>query len=185
MAEAQADMAPAPVVDGGSVLLRVAALLARRRHPIECAAWLISALALATLLRGAFGAITSGVPLIFYFPAISIVALFTGWECGAVAVIASALLAWYLFFPPALAWHVPTPQQWLILASWIIVAGTQVAIAEILRLALQRSFHSETRYRKLLDAAAGIMWTANERGEIDVPQASWSTLTGRHSPTPR
>jgi PAS domain S-box-containing protein len=171
-----------PPAAADTPLFRLAGLLARRRGPVECAAWLVTALAAATLLRIAVGVITTGAPLVFYFPAVSVVALFTGWECGAVAIVGSALLAWYLFLPPVLTMHVPTGPQTVILAFWILVGGTQVAIAHFLRLALQRSLHSETRYRKLLDAAAGTVWTANDRGEIEAPQANWAALTGMSWP---
>ena len=72
-----------------SRLLHLASVLVRRRTPLSCAAWLLSALAAATLLRMAAGLVTQGGPLVFYLPAVGLVALFTGWECGLIAVVLS------------------------------------------------------------------------------------------------
>jgi two-component sensor histidine kinase len=134
-----------------TLLLRIEAMLARQRTKWECLAWLISALGAATLLRMAAGLITAGVPLAFYFPAVSVVAIFTGWRCGMVAVAASAAIAWFLFVPPVYTLHPPTLPQGLILLVWFVIASAQVFIAAFLRSALQRALSSETRYRTLLD----------------------------------
>ena len=158
--------------------LRLAALLVKRRHPLSCAGWLAAALATATLFRGVIGVLTTGVPLVFYFPAVIIVALFTGWECGIVACVLAALLAWIFFFPPALTFHVLTAHEATTLLLWLLVATTQVVIAQFLRMALRRALNAETRYRRLMDVAAGIVWASDERGYIRDPQRGWSELTG-------
>lgn len=161
-----------------SRMMRLAALLARHRNVLTCAAWIASTLAIATLVRLAAGVLTSGVPLVFYLPAVVIVALFTGWECGVVAIVLATLLAWFLFVPPAFSWHPPTYEQGLTLLIWAIVAGSQVAIAHFLRVTLQRVLHSETRYRKLLSVASGLLCVANTRLEFETLQPGWTELTG-------
>lgn len=161
-----------------SRLMRLAALLARHRNAFTCAAWIVTALAAATLVRLAAGVITAGVPLVFYLPAVVIVALFTGWECGVIAIVLATLVAWFLFVPPIHSLHAPTYEQGLTLLIWAAVAGSQVAIAHFLRMTLQRVLHSETRYRKLLSVASGLLCVANGRLEFDVPQPGWTELTG-------
>src|SRR5947208_13884482 len=99
--------ASAPAPRHESRLLHLASVLVRRRGPLSCVAWLLSALAAATLLRVAAGLVTQGSPLVFYLPAVGMVALFTGWECGLIAVGLSAVLAWFLFVPPTLTFHAP------------------------------------------------------------------------------
>lgn len=167
-----------PAREYDSRLLEFASLLVRHRGPFACASWLITALAAATLLRVGVGLITNGVPLVFYLPAVSVVALFTGWQCGIIAVVCSTLLAWYLFVPPVLVLNLPNAQQALTLALWALVASSQVLIGYILRLALQRALHSETRYRKLLAVASGNLLAANERGEVETAQPGWAEITG-------
>jgi PAS domain S-box-containing protein len=161
-----------------SRLLRLAALLVKRRNPLACVGWLAGMLAAATLFRGAIGVLTTGVPLVFYIPAVSIVALFTGWECGIIASVLATLLAWVLFVPPVLTIHAPTVQQALTLLLWLLVAVTQVIIAQFVRMALRRALNTETRYRRLLDVAAGIVWASDEKGNIRCPQPGLSELTG-------
>lgn len=178
MAQGRGSGNPAADVARESRLMRLAALLAQHRTALTCAAWMLSALAAATLVRLAVGVITTGVPLVFYLPAVVIVALFTGWECGVVATVLATVLAWFLFVPPAFTWHSPTHDQVLTLLIWGAVAASQVAIAHFLRVTLQRVLHSETRYRRLLSVASGLLCVANARAEFDSPQHGWSDLTG-------
>jgi two-component sensor histidine kinase len=161
-----------------SRLLRLASALVRRRSPLSCAAWLLSAIGAATLLCAAVGPVTEGLSLACYLPAVGLVALFTGWECGLVAVVLSVLLVGFLFAPPELTLHRPGLIWTLTFFFWVIIAGAQVAIAHFLREALQRALHSETRYRKLLDVVSGSILTVNEAGEIEAPQSGWSEITG-------
>jgi PAS domain S-box-containing protein len=126
----------------------------------------------------AAGFLTSGVPLVFYLPAVVIVTLFCGWRAGLVALVAGTLLAWFLFVPPVFTWHLPDKPQGMILLLWAVVAGSQILVAQVLRVALQRVLHSDARYRKLLQAISGTVWTMDDRGEIHTPQPGWTNLTG-------
>lgn len=161
-----------------SRLLDLASLLVRRRGRLSGAAWIVTALGAATLLRLTIGFFSLGVPFVFYIPAISIVALFAGWECGVIAAVLSLVLAWVLFVPPALTLHLPNPQQAFTLLLWLTIAATQVVIAQFLRLALMRALYGETRYRRLLEVASGITWSRDRQGNIHEPQPSWTELTG-------
>lgn len=169
---------PAPATARDAWLTRVAGLLVRRRGIWECGAWLVTSLSVATLARIGAGALTIGVPRIFYLPAILIVTLFTGWECGVIAVVGGTALAWLLFFPAQFAFRLPNADQLSSFVFWILIAGSQVAIAQIVRLALQRALQSETRYRRLLTVASGTICVCNEQGGVDAPQAGWAELTG-------
>jgi len=166
-------------------LTRLASVLVRRRGIWSCGAWLVTSLGVATLARIAAGTLTIGVPRMFYLPAIVIVTLFTGWECGVIAVITSTILAWLLFFPPQLAFRLPNADQLSSFVFWILIAGSQVAIAQVVRLALRRALQSETRYRRLLTVASGTICIRNEQGEVDAPQAGWTELTGAAWPNYR
>lgn len=157
-----------------SRLLDLASLLVRRRGRLSGAAWIVTALGAATLLRLTIGFFSLGVPFVFYIPAISIVALFAGWECGVIAAVLSLVLAWVLFVPPALTLHLPNPQQAFTLLLWLTIAATQVVIAQFLRLALMRALYGETRYRRLLEVASGITWSRDRQGNIHEPQPSWT-----------
>lgn len=174
-----------------STLLDLASLLVRHRPAISCAGWLICALAVATLLRIGIRLFTGGAPLVFYLPgaplvfylpAVVIVTLFAGWETGVAALVAGTLLAWFLFVPPVLTWHFPNHAETITLVLWACIVGTQIAIAQALRLALQRVVQSETRYRRLLQAASGTVWVMDERGEVHTPQPGWGELTGMSWP---
>ena len=60
-----------------SILLSLASVLVLRL--LAFLAFLLFALAAATLLRIGVGLFTTGVPLVFYLPAVMIVTLFAGW----------------------------------------------------------------------------------------------------------
>lgn len=144
-------------------------------------AWLIGAIAVATVatwLRVVFGWSLGGPPLVFYLPAVIVVTLIAGWTYGMAAVAISALLTWLLFVPPPFSFQLPTSTQAAGYVFWGIAAAVLVAIANILRVALRRAFHSEMRYRKLLDVASGIVWVMDEDNRALVPQRDWSQITG-------
>ena len=162
----------------GSWLLDLASVLVQRRTWLSGAAWIVTAVGAATLFRLTAGFFALGTPFVFYIPAVSIVALFTGWECGALAAVLSLVLSWLLFVPPALTLHTPNGQQAFTLLLWLSIAATQVVIAQFLRLALMRALYGETRYRRLLEVASGITWARDQSGEIHEPQPAWTELTG-------
>jgi PAS domain S-box-containing protein len=162
----------------GSRLLDLASVLIQRRSWLSGTVWVVAALAVATLFRLTAGFFALGSPFVFYIPAVSIVALFAGWECGVLTAVLSLLLSWLLFVPPALTLHFPNGQQALTLLLWLFIAATQVVIAQFLRLALMRALYGETRYRRLLEVASGITWTRDEKNEIHEPQPAWTELTG-------
>jgi PAS domain S-box-containing protein len=144
-------------------------------------AWLIGAIAVATLaswLRVVLGFSPLGPPLVFYLPAIFIVTLIAGWGYGAVAAVISLFMSWVLFTPPPLSFQMPNWAQTTGYISWALVAVIEVGIAQTLRIALRRAFHSETRYRKLLNVASGLVWITDEDGRALSAQPEWSQLTG-------
>ena len=71
-------------------------LIKPRSHAM-CMVWLVGALATATLitaLRLQLGLSTSGVPLVFYLPAIIVVSLIAGLEYGFAALVLTAAGTW-------------------------------------------------------------------------------------------
>ncbi len=158
----------------------IEALVRERGVPAQIAVILV-AVAVATLVRLAFGALTlapAGVPFAFYFPALMIVTVMAGWQAGIASILLSILVAWFLFMPPIMTWQMPDKPQGLSIAIFAIAAAFQTVLAEGFRRALRRVNASETRYRRLVDATAGIVWHTDGDGRVLAPQPGWTERTG-------
>ncbi|HTK80284.1 MAG TPA: HWE histidine kinase domain-containing protein [Rhizomicrobium sp.] len=153
-------------------------LLRRRTHP-EKIAWLLGALAAATLARFAVGAVVTGIPLLFYLPAVLIVTLVAGWRYGIVSLAIATPLGMALFGQPTL-FTGPSPVQtaMVTLTVWVIICGVIVAMVHFVRVALNGARYNETRFRKLLDAVSTIVWTTDREGRVLSPQPLWTEITG-------
>jgi PAS domain S-box-containing protein len=150
--------------------------------------WLAGALAASTLLtyfRLKIGLGSAGVPVVFYFPAIIVVALVAGWACGLAAVALSIAIVWFVFVPPALSFHAPSRDQIITLALWALVSALLVALAYFLRLALQELLRSEMRYRELVAVTSDIVWVTDGEGNVHAPHPAWTRVTGMPWPTYR
>jgi PAS domain S-box-containing protein len=171
--------------DPAAELVPFISFIARPRPALVRAVWLAVALATSTLLtylRFQMDLTSSGVPLVFYLPAIIFVALVTGWEFGLAALLLSVVVIWFAFLPPALAFAPLTRPQTITLTLWSIICVPLVAIAYLLRTSLQHLVRSEGRYRKLVGVLSDIVWVTDADGNIREPRPAWSRVTGTQWP---
>jgi two-component sensor histidine kinase len=138
----------------------------------------------ATAIRTALLPYVSALPFVFYFPAIVIVGVFAGGKWGFASLIASVLLAWYLFIPPEFSFDISTRDA-LGLVVFALSGSFVLAFPLLLRQSLVRLRASELRYRQLAGAASGLTWVTNAQGQIQEPQEAWTLLTGMAWPTYR
>ncbi len=160
----------------------VARLAGKKRSAAWSLSLLASAVGIATLLRIAAGLFVSGVPFIFFFPAIIAVAALTDAIYGVAAVILSAVLSWALFLNEpdsamALTRGTATNLVLFVLAGLLIVW-----VAQLMREALRRAVHSEARASKLLGVASGIVWVTDGEGRALEANPAWAEVTGMQWP---
>jgi PAS domain S-box-containing protein len=163
----------------------VAFLIKPRTH-VMCALWLVGALATATLitaLRLRLGLGTSGVPLVFFLPAIIVVALIAGLEYGFAALILGIAIVWFAFIPPPFTFQIPERGQLITFALWSIVSVPLVVIAYALRASLQLLLRSESRYRQLVLVTSDVVWITDGDGNVNQEHPSWTRVTGMAWPS--
>jgi PAS domain S-box-containing protein len=159
--------------------------LVKQRSHASRAAWLVGALAVATLitlLRLQLGFGSSGVPLVFFLPAIIIVTLVAGLEYGFAALIAAIAIVWFAFLPPPFSFHIPPRGQAVTFILWSVVSVPLVALAYFLRASLQLLIRSESRYRQIASVTSDIVWLTDHDGGIHQPHPSWTQVTGHAWP---
>jgi PAS domain S-box-containing protein len=122
--------------------------LAKRLHSLRQKHYVgygiaIAAVAIATLIRAAADAyLPAGLPFITYFGAVAAATLLGGFWPGTLAVLLSALIAWFVFLPPPLQF-VFTGSQILALLFFILFSMLLVAIVTALNRAIDRSMTLE------------------------------------------
>lgn len=147
---------------------------------------LLVVVAAMTVVRAVFGLAIPHVGFFaFYFPAVMVVTILTGWQMGLVCIAVSAWVGTWLFMAPVLRFAMPTFSQWLNIASFVGAALLQVALAQWLRSVLQQMERNENRYRQLVHATSGIVWTTDANGNVVEPQPGWSDITGVRWPNYR
>ncbi len=175
-----------PGEDGGvPAATPLVLFLVRPRPQAMRAVWLVGALAVATLvtaLRLEIGLGSSGVPLVFYLPAIMVVTLVAGWEYGAASLILSVASVWFIFVPPAFTFGPMSRSQTVTLALWAVVSVLMVGLAHFLRGSLISSLRNEARYRRLTSLISDVVWLTDKDGNVREPNAAWSRLTGMQWP---
>lgn len=140
---------------------------------------LVLIVALATAVRALFGLVApNGGFFAFYFPAVMIVTILTGWEMGLLSIALSVAVATWLFMAPAMKIVPPTFSQSLAIASFVGAALLQTALAQGLRTVLKQMERNENRYRQLVNATSGIVWTTDAQGSVEEPQPGWIEITG-------
>jgi len=144
---------------------------------------MIVVVAAMTLVRAVFGLALPNVGFFsFYFPAVMIVTILAGWQIGLICIAVSATVATWLFMAPALGFAMPSLSQWLNIASFVGAASLQVVLAQWLRSVLQQMERNENRYRQLVSATSGVVWTTDAEGNVEEPQPGWTEITGVHWP---
>lgn len=164
------------------------AFLVKERSQAERAAWLVGALAAATLitvLRLNLGLGTSGVPLVFFLPAIIVVTLVAGWEYGFASLLLSIVIVWFAFLPPAFTFHIPPRPQAVTFVLWSLVSVPLITLAYFLRASLQLLIRSESRYRQIASVTSDLVWLTDAESNIQRPHPNWSRVTGLEWPAYR
>jgi PAS domain S-box-containing protein len=155
--------------------------LAKQRSWPSRVLWLVSPIAIATLLtqlRFMLIAGSAGVPVVFYLPAIIVTTLTSGLELGLVALAVSGALVWYLYIPPVWSFQLPTQAQTITLVLWIVVSAGLVGFAYFLRISLQQLAQNELRYRKLVSVTSDVIWVTDGAGNANEPNPAWTKITG-------
>jgi PAS domain S-box-containing protein len=159
--------------------------LARERHWLLRLWWLLAPLALATALtyvRVLLGFGSTGLPLIFYFPAIIVTTLIAGLDFGIAAIVGSLLLVWFLFAPPPLTWQPLTRDQAATFVLWVIVSAILACLSFLLRTALRQLFYKEMRYRHLVELTSDIVWVTDAEGRALAENDAFARITGMQWP---
>jgi len=134
---------------------------------------------LATVVRSAFWLLIPNTGFFaFYFPAIMVVTILAGWEMGLASIVLSILLSLWLFLASAMTISPPNFSQSLDIVVFVIAAVLQVALAQWLRNVLNQMERNENRYRQLVNATTGIVWTTDAEGRVQEPQPGWIEITG-------
>lgn len=136
----------------------------------------------ATAVRGLFGLLLPHVGFFsFYYPAVMIVTILAGWKFGLLAIALSMVVSTSLFLAPAPNLTAPT----LSIIAFGCAALLQLLLAQWLRTVLKQMERNENRFRQLVAATSAIVWTTDEKGEVEEPQAGWTELTGMTWPSYR
>jgi PAS domain S-box-containing protein len=127
-------------LDGRGLAKRLQRLRQKRYQAYGIA---IIAVAIATLIRLASDTyLPGGLPFITYFGAVAAATLLGGFGPGTAAALLSALVAWFVFFPPPLQF-VLTGSQVLALFFFILFSMLLVAMITALNNAIDRSMTLE------------------------------------------
>jgi PAS domain S-box-containing protein len=143
--------------------------------------WLVGALAVAmliTALRLQMGLNSSGVPLVFFLPAILVVTLIAGWEYGTACLVLTIAIVWYFFTAPYYTFELLTRSQTVTIALWAAVSVLLVAVAHFLRVSLLASLRNAGRYRRLIGVISDIVWSTDSEGNVHQPHPAFTRLTG-------
>jgi len=162
-------------------------LVKPRSHAMRMV-WLAGALATATLitmLRLQVGLGSSGVPLVFFLPAVIVVALVGGLEYGLAALALSIAIVWFAFIPPPFTFQIPPRAQAATFALWSVVSIPLVALAYALRASLQLLLRSEQRYRQLVSVTSDVVWITDGDGNVHRAHPAWTRVTGMAWPSYR
>ena len=149
-----------------------------RRYPIAAYGIAVGVVALVTALRLGFDTeLLSGLPFITYYPAIIVATLIGGFGPGFLAIILSALSAWFLFLPPAGAWQLDAQTAFTLLL-FIVLSVLNVLIIWFLDLMLGRTMTQEQNVRVLIESAPNGIVVVDEQGRIQLVNASTERLFG-------
>ena len=106
-------------------------------------------MALATSLRLALGPVLGeGVPFILFYPAVVLSAWFGGLWPGLASGALAALIAWYVFIPPAYSFGLSDPAAPAQLIVFLLASALVSALAESLHRSRRQTIESEARERE-------------------------------------
>jgi PAS domain S-box-containing protein len=126
------------------------------------------AVTLASLAAATAAASLMGAPqaAVFFFPALMIAGLFGGVLLGIAVMIASIVIAYYLF------------REGLDIRLFALAAMVQTTIAIAMRVLFRESRRWGLRYRRLLSAMSSAVTVFDADGRIDRPQPEFGALLG-------
>lgn len=169
--------------------MRGLAILTRaiRSRPslVEKAVRTLLAVAVPTFLRWAMVGDAYGAPFVLYFPAILMIAVLIGWRSAVVTTVASAIVAVYMFWPPAFV--AVGRQQVLLLLMFALSGGTMIAIGQLLRDAVltidaqvrqSEEFNRELQHRTK-NSIQMMRALASQASKATDPEEFYDTLGGR------
>src|SRR5262245_51811643 len=107
-----------------------------QENPLVVWGGVLGSVFLATVVRWAIGGLVEDlIPFTTYYPAIVVATLLGGFWLGTLATLLSAVLAWWLFLPPAFGFAFARPEI-TSLATFILVSLLLVAVVTALKAAV-------------------------------------------------
>ncbi|MEP6573887.1 MAG: PAS domain S-box protein [Gemmatimonadota bacterium] len=119
--------------------------------------------ALRAVLQGVLG--TRSI-YTFYFIALTVSTFYGGRGAGIAALIISAIVATWLFVPPAFVLTLNYAADWIGLVAYLVAGGTIIAVTASQRAARRRGRESESRYRELVESSEDLIWAFDLDGRM-------------------
>jgi PAS domain-containing protein len=135
-----------------------------RENPIAAYSIALAAVVIATLLRWAVGPFAIS-PFTTYYAAILLATFFGGFWPGVLAMVASAIIVWFVFLPPEFSFAL-TGASLVSLLLFILVTGIIVTLVTLLNNALERVLAQEQNVRVLIESAPNGIVVVDDRGII-------------------
>ena len=155
----------------------VRALRRLRLNPTAAYGVSIVAVAVATWARFALGGHVVSVAFVTFYPAIILTTFVGGLGPGVLAILLSALAAWYAFLPPEYSWAL-TGDAAVTLVAFLVVNGFMVALIAFLYDALERVLSREEEVRTLIEASPTGVIVVDDQGKVRLLNASAQKLFG-------
>lgn len=109
----------------------------------------LCSIVIATILRALIDPLLPpGVPYFTYWIAVDAATIVAGWRAGAIAIVLSTLLGWYIWLPPRYSFEI-TSSSLAVVIVYLILATLQMLLAALMRSALRR-LELANRERELL-----------------------------------
>ncbi|HEX2841399.1 PAS domain S-box protein [Hyphomicrobium sp.] len=156
----------------------VEAVRRSRTNPLASYGIAVAAVGTAAVLRDQAGPhLTAGLPFITFYPAIIIAALIGGLWPGILAIVLSALGAWYWFLPPFGSWQIDQHAAFT-LFFFVAMSCINVGIIFLLDHAVNHALAQEENVRLLIESAPTGILVVDDKGHITLVNASMERLFG-------